>query len=67
MILIETPIKGFVHHRKLGILWVLNLFDGYHPVLEIVERSGQQFRVVVAALDSLVAAGVLKAFQGEPA
>lgn len=40
--------------RDLALLWVLNLSDGGHSLLEIAERSGLQFEIIRAAADELV-------------
>lgn len=44
---------------QLTLLWVLNLSDGRHSLLEIAERSGKDFASVAAAADALAAAGLL--------
>lgn len=38
---------------QLALLWVLNLSDGKHTLLEIAERSGMSFRSIRAAADML--------------
>ena len=40
-------------------LWVLNLSDGAHSLLDVAERSGLAFATVRAAADRLVEAGLL--------
>ncbi|PRX45615.1 aminopeptidase-like protein [Prauserella shujinwangii] len=45
---------------QLAMLWVLNLSDGGHSLLDIAERSGLPFASVTAAADALLAAGLLK-------
>ena len=35
--------KGEPHPERLGLLWLLNLFDGPHTLLDIAERSGLPF------------------------
>jgi len=42
-------------------LWVLNLCDGRHSLLEIAERSGLPFSTLRTAADMLEAAGLLQA------
>lgn len=42
-----------------ALLWVLNLSDGRHSLLDIAERSGLAFDAVRAAADLLVARGLL--------
>ena len=44
---------------ELAILWMLNLSDGRHTLLDIAERSGQPFSVLKAAADALVSHGLL--------
>ncbi|HTF55992.1 MAG TPA: winged helix-turn-helix domain-containing protein, partial [Planctomycetota bacterium] len=44
----------------LTMLWVLNLSDGEHSLMEVVERSGRPFAAVKAAADALLAGGLLK-------
>lgn len=45
---------------QLAMLWVLNLSDGEHGLLDIAERSGLPFDAVSAAADALLDAGLLK-------
>ncbi|MGH3864461.1 DUF4910 domain-containing protein [Actinokineospora sp.] len=45
---------------QLAMLWVLNLSDGGHSLLDIAERSGLPFTAVVAASDALLGADLLK-------
>jgi aminopeptidase-like protein len=40
--------------RELALLWVLNLSDSRHSLLDIAERSGLEFGAVKAAADSLL-------------
>jgi aminopeptidase-like protein len=42
------------------LLWVLNLADGRHSLLDVAERSGKRFESVVAAAGTLAAAGLLE-------
>jgi aminopeptidase-like protein len=44
-------------HR--AILWVLNLADGEHSLLDVAERADLPFAAVASAADALVAAGLL--------
>jgi hypothetical protein len=44
---------------ELALLWVLNLSDGEHSLLDIAERAGIRFTVVRQAADALAAAGLL--------
>ncbi|MBE3012350.1 DUF4910 domain-containing protein [Microbispora sp. NEAU-D428] len=45
---------------QMAMLWVLNLSDGDHSLLDIAERSTLPFSAVAAAARSLRAAGLLK-------
>ncbi|MBN6040458.1 DUF4910 domain-containing protein [Amycolatopsis sp. 195334CR] len=44
---------------QLAMLWVLNVSDGEHSLLDIAERSGLPFDSVAAAADALRGAGLL--------
>lgn len=39
--------------RELALLWVLNLSDGQHSLLDIAERSGLRFEAIVEAAEAL--------------
>lgn len=45
--------------NELALLWVLNQSDGRHSLLDIAERSGEDFRSIVEAARLLVAHGLL--------
>ncbi|MGW2145413.1 DUF4910 domain-containing protein [Nonomuraea bangladeshensis] len=45
---------------QMAMLWVLNLSDGEHGLLDIADRSGLPFAAVKAAAESLLDAGLLK-------
>ncbi|GAA2395082.1 DUF4910 domain-containing protein [Nonomuraea africana] len=45
---------------QMAILWVLNLSDGEHGLLDIAVRSGIPFTTVASAARSLLEAGLLK-------
>lgn len=47
-------------HKELALLWVLNLSDGKHALLDIAERSGMSFSAICEAADALVANGLLE-------
>lgn len=47
-------------NRELAILWVLNLSDGTHSLLDIADRSGRSFEEIRQAADALTACGLLK-------
>ncbi|MDA8251857.1 MAG: DUF4910 domain-containing protein [Rhodospirillales bacterium] len=44
---------------RLALLWVLNLSDGQHSLLDIAERSGRPFAAITAAAAALRDAGLL--------
>jgi aminopeptidase-like protein len=46
--------------KELGLLWVLNLSDGAHSLLDIAERSGLAFAVIKDAADALLSHGLLE-------
>lgn len=45
---------------ELALLWVLNLSDGGHSLLDVAERSGLEFHVVKAAADALLEHDLLR-------
>ncbi|MBN1187068.1 MAG: DUF4910 domain-containing protein, partial [Bacteroidales bacterium] len=45
---------------QLAILWVLNLSDGNHDLLDIAERSGIGFQIIADAAKKLMESGLLK-------
>jgi aminopeptidase-like protein len=47
--------------RELAMLWVLNLSDGSHTLLDIAERAGLAFEHIREAAVALVDHGLLKA------
>ena len=51
--------------EELALLWVLNLSDGRHSLLDVAERSGLAFATVRRAADRLLAGGLLA--ETEPA
>ncbi|MFE9662712.1 DUF4910 domain-containing protein [Streptomyces sp. NPDC005955] len=46
---------------QMAMLWVLNLSDGTHSLLDVAERSGLPFDTVAGAADALHGAGLIKA------
>ncbi|MEH2285564.1 MAG: DUF4910 domain-containing protein [Nostoc sp.] len=48
--------------NEMAILWVLNLSDGQHTLLDIAERSGMSFDVIKSAADILLAHDLLYQF-----
>lgn len=53
-------LKGGGKVGELPILWVLNLSDGHHSLLDIAERSGLDFEAIKKASDALLSCGLLK-------
>ena len=49
-----------VGQRELALLWVLNLSDGEHTLLEIAERANITFAEINAAAQDLLACGLLR-------
>jgi aminopeptidase-like protein len=41
-------------------LWVLNLSDGIHSLLDIAEISGIEFDIIMKGANALIHAGLLK-------
>ena len=52
------------HAIRMGLLWVLNLSDGQHSLLDIAERSGLAFGVIREAADKLHEARLLATVPG---
>jgi aminopeptidase-like protein len=46
--------------RELAMLWLLNLSDGRHTLLDIAEESGLEFSLILGARDALMQHGLLK-------
>ncbi len=46
--------------NELAILWVLNLADGNHSLLDIAQRSGLEFNVIKQSSDALLKHGLLE-------
>jgi len=49
---------------QLALLWVLNLADGEHSLLDVAERAGLPFSTIRAAADSLARAALLEPIEG---
>jgi aminopeptidase-like protein len=49
-----------VGYDQMALLWVLNLADGEHSLLDMAERSGLAFSSIRAAADALVNAELLE-------
>jgi aminopeptidase-like protein len=47
-------------YDQMALLWVLNLADGRHSLLDMAERAGISFATIRAAADALVAADLLE-------
>jgi aminopeptidase-like protein len=45
--------------QEAALLWVLNMSDGTHSLLDIAERSGIAFPILRRATTSLIEAGLL--------
>jgi aminopeptidase-like protein len=46
--------------RELALLWVLNLSDGEHSLLDVAERSGMAFAAIREAADALLKVELLR-------
>jgi aminopeptidase-like protein len=46
--------------EEIAILWVLNLSDGEHSLLDIAERSGMKFETIRRVSDLLLSHGLLR-------
>jgi aminopeptidase-like protein len=47
-------------YDQMALLWVLNLADGRHSLLDMADRAGVPFATISAAADALVAADLLE-------
>jgi aminopeptidase-like protein len=47
-------------YDQMVLLWVLNLSDGSHSLLDIATRAGRPFAMVRAAADALIGVGLLE-------
>jgi aminopeptidase-like protein len=56
----QTTPGGGPDYDQLTLLWVLNLGDGRHSLLDVAERSGKPFAAVAAAAAALSEAGLLR-------
>jgi aminopeptidase-like protein len=52
--------------REMALLWVLNLSDGCHSLLDIAERSGIAFEEVTDAANALLAHDLLEPTERRP-
>jgi aminopeptidase-like protein len=53
--------------RELALLWVLNLSDGEHSLLDIAERSGMSFAAIREAAGALLEVELLREIEEEKA
>jgi len=53
--------------RQLALLWVLNLSDGIHTLLDIARRAGLDFALIAEAAATLVEHGLLAPADSHPA
>lgn len=49
---------------QMATLWVLNLSDGNHSLLNISEKSGIDFQLISHVADNLKAKGLLRKMEG---
>lgn len=49
---------------EMALLWVLNLSDGRHSLLDIAQRAGAPFRVILGAAKALEEADLLRRVSG---
>ena len=56
------PVGGqrMVGYDQLALLWVLNLADGDHSLLDTAERAGMSFSTIRAAADALLAVELIE-------
>jgi len=50
--------------REMALLWVLNLADGHHTLLDIAERADTPFEIIYSAAESLKNCQLLEESQG---
>jgi aminopeptidase-like protein len=55
----STGGANHAEREQLALLWVLNLSDGDHALLDIAERAHMPFTLIRHAADELLAAGLL--------
>ena len=53
---------GGLGYDQMALLWVLNLADGEHSLLDMAERAGVPFATIRAAADALIGAELLEQF-----
>ena len=59
-------VGGSTHTKdwEMALLWILNLSDGRHSLLDIAERSGISFSVIADATNALISKELIKEVQG---
>jgi len=55
-----TGGKSHTVAGQMALLWVLNLSDGLHTLLDVAERSYLQFQLIIDAADALKECGLLQ-------
>ena len=58
---------GGKREMEFALLWVLNLSDGSHSLLDIAERSGLPFSLLRTAADTLIHHELLEEVPGATA
>ena len=60
-------VGGSTHTKdwEMALLWILNLSDGRHSLLDIAERSGMSFSVIADAANALISKELTKEVQGK--
>jgi aminopeptidase-like protein len=51
--------------QELAMLWILNLSDGDHSLLDVAEKSGLEFSLIASAADALVKHDLLRIDSGQ--
>jgi aminopeptidase-like protein len=53
-------VRKDINNIELALLWVLNMSDGTHTLLDIAERSGIDFIMIDEAANTLAEHNLLK-------
>ena len=53
-------------YNQMALLWVLNLADGRHSLLDMADRAGVPFATIQAAADALLVAELLEPVLVQP-
>ena len=56
--------RSDAEERQMAMLWVLNLSDGDHSLLDVAERAGLPFALVADVAGALEQAGLLSRTAG---